>query len=460
VFTRTAGVWTQQGSKLVGTGASGPAYQGNSVALSLDGNTLLVGGPGDNSSAGAVWVFTRSNGIWTQQGTKLVGAGASGNAKFGLSVSLSFDGKRGIAGGSSDSGLIGASWMLIDAQPVIASVNDIAHDQGGYVAVNWNKSLGDDLPSPLVSEYWVWRGINAGAVAGPATILNRNQYESMIARHELNSRTFMLSDAPSGKVPLGGPTYWQYMTSLPVMDLADYSFACPTLADSTPQGIPWRYFFVTARTADPNVFWSSQIDSGYSVDNLPPSAPIAVQVALPGANTVRVNWSRDRTDPDVGYYNVYRATSPGLPLTAATLAASTIDTFSVDAGLNLALTYYYRVVTVDIHGNPSVPSIEVSTNGVTSVGQSARPFVYALSQNYPNPFNPSTEIGYSVPVAGPVTLEVYDVLGHEIATLVNESKQPGSYSVRWSAESVPSGVYYVRMTAGKYSAVRKVLVIK
>jgi hypothetical protein len=74
VYTRSNGVWTQQGSKLVGSGASGPSNQGWSVALSGDGNTAIVGGVTDNADVGAAWVFTRSGGIWTQQGSKLVGS--------------------------------------------------------------------------------------------------------------------------------------------------------------------------------------------------------------------------------------------------------------------------------------------------------------------------------------------------------------------------------------------------
>src|SRR5271168_1541823 len=64
--------FTQQGPKLVGSGAVGAAQRGNSVALSADGNTAIMGGQGDNSETGAAWVFTRSGGVWTQQG-KLVG---------------------------------------------------------------------------------------------------------------------------------------------------------------------------------------------------------------------------------------------------------------------------------------------------------------------------------------------------------------------------------------------------
>ncbi len=112
VFTRSGGVWTQQGSKLVGTGAVGQAFQGYSVSLSADGNTALVGGYGDNGSAGAAWVFTRTGGVWTQLGTKLVGTGAVGSAFQGVSVSLSSDGNTSIVGGYFDGGGAGAAWVF------------------------------------------------------------------------------------------------------------------------------------------------------------------------------------------------------------------------------------------------------------------------------------------------------------------------------------------------------------
>src|ERR1700690_1882570 len=70
--------FVQQGSKLVGTGAVGGAYQGYAVAISADGNTAIMGGENDGGSVGAVWVFTGSGGVWLQQGGKLVGAGAVG----------------------------------------------------------------------------------------------------------------------------------------------------------------------------------------------------------------------------------------------------------------------------------------------------------------------------------------------------------------------------------------------
>jgi hypothetical protein len=103
--------FSQQGPKLVGTGAVGNARQGYSVSLSSDGNTAIVGGF-DNNFTGAAWVWTRSGGVWTQQGNKLVGSGAPGGpAGQGISVSLSADGNTAIVGGNTDNNYAGAAWV-------------------------------------------------------------------------------------------------------------------------------------------------------------------------------------------------------------------------------------------------------------------------------------------------------------------------------------------------------------
>jgi hypothetical protein len=112
IFTRSDGVWSQQGSKLVGTGASGSANQGHSVSLSSDGDTLAVGGFADDSFVGATWIFTRTEGVWSQQGSKLVGTGATGNALQGWSVSLSADGNTLASSGEYDNSEIGAVWVF------------------------------------------------------------------------------------------------------------------------------------------------------------------------------------------------------------------------------------------------------------------------------------------------------------------------------------------------------------
>jgi len=90
---------------------------------------------------------------------------------------------------------------------------------------------------------------------------------------------------------------------------------------------------------------------------------------------------------------------------------------------------------------------------------SDNPIEYELYQNYPNPFNPSTIIKFQVPELSFVTLRIYDVLGNEIETLVNQEKQMGSYSVEFNATSLASGVYFYQLQAGSYVETRKMLLL-
>jgi hypothetical protein len=112
VFTRSGSTWTQQGEKLTGSGASGTGQVGSSVALSGDGNTALIGGDNDNETVGAAWVFRRSGSTWTQQGSKLTGSGEIGAGAFGVSVALSTDGNTALIGGELDNESVGAAWVF------------------------------------------------------------------------------------------------------------------------------------------------------------------------------------------------------------------------------------------------------------------------------------------------------------------------------------------------------------
>src|SRR5580704_1008365 len=113
VLIQQAGAqFTQQGNKLVGSGAVGDAEQGYSVAVSADGNTAIVAGTGDTGGSGAAWIFTRSNGAWSQQGNKLVGTGNVGLAIQGFAVAISGDGNTAIMGGYADNSGAGAAWVF------------------------------------------------------------------------------------------------------------------------------------------------------------------------------------------------------------------------------------------------------------------------------------------------------------------------------------------------------------
>jgi alpha-tubulin suppressor-like RCC1 family protein len=176
VFTRSSGLWTQQGIKLVGGGAVGNAEQGSAAALSADGNTALVGGYNDNNGAGAAWVFTRSGGAWSQQGIKLVGGGAVGNAAQGWAVALSADGNTALVGGYNDNNGAGAAWVFTRSgmtwtqQPsklAGPSSSRRGAQQGFSVALSGNGTtalIGAPLDDSLSGVGWVF--VRPGIAAG------------------------------------------------------------------------------------------------------------------------------------------------------------------------------------------------------------------------------------------------------------------------------------------------------
>lgn len=116
--------------------------------------------------------------------------------------------------------------------------------------------------------------------------------------------------------------------------------------------------------------------------------------------------------------------------------------------------YSYRLKQIDYDGTFEYSEeLEVEIELLT-------PDEYALEQNYPNPFNPVTIIKYSLPVKNLVTLKVYNLLGEEITTLVNETKEVGSYEVSFKATSLPSGIYFYTIKAGEYVATKKMVLLK
>ena len=113
---------------------------------------------------------------------------------------------------------------------------------------------------------------------------------------------------------------------------------------------------------------------------------------------------------------------------------------------------YYRLKQIDFDG-----TYEYSNEVIIEISQ---PQSYLLNQNYPNPFNPTTMISWQLPESNFVILKIYDVLGNEISTLVNEEKSAGEYEIEFSAENFSSGIYYYKIVAGNFVDVKKMLLLK
>ena len=140
---------------------------------------------------------------------------------------------------------------------------------------------------------------------------------------------------------------------------------------------------------------------------------------------------------------LYYAGNP--PPTQRTLKVTVTDGSSQSVSANKSITEYYDVGFPKISANQE---------------QEALPDKFFIRQNYPNPFNPTTTISYQLPKESHVLLSVYNTLGKEVATLVNEYKEPGYYNVSFDATNLPSGLYFYRMQAGKFTDVRKMLLMK
>ena len=422
-----------------------------------------------------------------------------------------------VAAWKNDAGGVdaGRAYLYISSSPPIvpriAAASDVPYDQGGSITIRWVRSAYDARGISRVTSY----------------LLERS--------------------AP----PKYSGFAWEPIATIPAHHNPQYAYTASTLYDSC-SGTSGTFFFrITALTSNVEEYWRSNIVSARSVDNLPPVAPGGASITSLPNGPVALQWNPNSTDPDVGHYTVYRATSSGVPLSGCAVMCTTTDTLAVDSSTTAGQQYYYRITAVDIHGNESAATAELSqvalavqltsltatvakgnsvflqwntateednlgfevqrlaqnaeewvvlvflegarTSGtphsysyqdkglqpgsysyrlrqVRGDGSSAYtwamsvevtvPSQFSLAQNYPNPFNPSTTLEYDLPRETHVQLVVYDNLGREIRTLTDEVQPAGYYKVVFDASDLASGMYLYRLTAGGFTKVRKLLLIR
>lgn len=310
------------------------------------------------------------------------------------------------------------------SEPAIASITDIGNDQGRRVRVAFDRSGHDDPQSTQnIVRYEAFRRADDVAITSPATV-------------------------PTHELLIAG---WEMVAAVSAYGEDEYLMVAPTLADSTvSQGQFHSAFFVRAATASPYTFFDSPVDSGYSLDNLAPSAPANLVFA---GNTL--TWDESPA-ADFDYFAVYGSTSSTFNTSAVLIGHTTATQF------NLPVVSYpnYFVTATDFSGNegPAAP-LGVAT-GVDGTPQ------YALAINaYPNPFNPSTTIRFDIPTSGRVRVSVYDARGARVAQLVDQGYEAGSHTVRWTGRddrgvAAGSGVYFARLEWNGATQTRKLVLLK
>ena len=310
--------------------------------------------------------------------------------------------------------------VVISERSIITSIRDIPYDQGGWVEVNFARSVYD------------------------TNSLQKNN-------NSVELYTIEIED--------GGR--WRAATSLTAYGKNEYSALVHTTKDSTFFDNGIINFRVIAGMEEGN--YVSEVVSGYSIDNLMPEIPQRICLVLGESNSTLLKWEPS-PDDDFQYFLIYRNQVNQFD-PVSEFYAQTIDNEFIDYTVAPGKTYYYAVKAVDFSGNYSEFSDVVTTNLTDIYGNNEdRIGSYFLNQNYPNPFNPVTTIGYGLPEESWVKVTIYDLIGREIISLVDQNQRPGKYEVRWNGidqteNSVPSGIYLYKIESKNFQKVNRMILL-
>ncbi len=318
---------------------NGTAYAddlGNSVASAgdVDGDgraDFIIGAhnadPGGLASAGSAFIYSGADGrlLYQKNGTaanenlgrSVAGAGdVNGDGRPDLIVGAAFADPGGISNA-------GSAYVFTIRTLKVGSILDFPNDQGKQVRIKWKWF---PISDPDLDLFIIYRRIDA-------TAANSN----------------------SGRTPTGAeaqglpPGNWEIVASVPASGDTVYAMVAPTAVDSTPAGgLRYSVFFVRGRATQPNLFVDSPLDSGYSVDNLVPSAPSVLAAAGTCQGSVKLSYSNP-VDEDFQYFKILRDTSAAF--SSPIVAGTTIDSFFTDVSAPVGKTLYYRVSAVDFSGN-------------------------------------------------------------------------------------------------------------
>ena len=197
-----------------------------------------------------------------------------------------------------------------------------------------------------------------------------------------------------------------------------------------------------------------------TIDESIPSSSVSEDYTVTGDNIVTVNWSG--TDPGSGIksYDIFVSLDGEEFNPIFTDFSDSTFTFKADPDR----TYEFYSIAKDRVGNIESPKNGADMSLMVTVSNeeiiSGLPDSFELFQNYPNPFNPSTTINFALPEQSDVTIRIYDVMGRQIATLLNENRPAGYHNIVWDAGSVASGTYFYRIQAGSFLSVKKLTLVK
>lgn len=390
--------------------------------------------------------------------------------------------------------------------PRILSVKDIPNDQGGRVQINWLRSKNDVIGDTILTGYVIERSLPPGisgfsweqiAVISPMYNVNYSYsaptvfdslqgfealcYYRITAKGLTNKDLWKSNIMPGYSVDNLAPATITLFKSEPVTGGTKLSW--------TPNRDPdfYAYYIYRASTArinadtlspltitrdtvftdyflnKNNIYYfirSRDVNGNFSAVSSNSNNPLPVELvnftAYVNGKTITLNW-KTHTEVNVISFMVERksAEDPDWRTVGEVTGAGNSNSqkeYYFSNEVPESGTYYYRLGVKEADGFVDYTNALAVTAGI--------PIDFKLAQNYPNPFNPETRINFQIPMASTVKIEIYDMLGNIVKTLVDERKEAGYYSVMFSDASLPSGTYFYKIEAGKFRQVKKMVLIK
>jgi len=334
----------------------------------------------------------------------------------------------------------------------------------------------------------------SNANASSATSLgNSSQYGRLLDIHSSSSGT------PVIELYNGGSWYGVGSTSVSISTINDLVEAKIALSDLGLTSSSSTN--ISLMTCPNRVGWNNDVDAtAWGIDNQTNGVDVMTPSASPSTNA----WFRDLNDGDVDTYASVDLGSVPLPVELTSFialagkdgvqlnwsTATEVNNYGFDiercvAQIGNLCNNWEKIGFVQGHGNSNSPKDysfvdanppagkvlyklkQIDFDGTFEYSKAVEvnvetPQEFRLAQNYPNPFNPSTVINYQLPKDGNVTLKVYDMLGREVATLVNEYQKPGIYNYKFSIANyqLPSGIYIYQLKAGNFIETKKLMILK
>jgi len=483
IFTRFGNGWLQQ-AKLCADDAVGAAGIGACVAISHDGNTAVVGGLNDNNQYGAAWVFTRTNDTWTQQCNKLVASALSSNAKFGSSVDISADGNTILIGNSNDNNTngsvslfarSGSKWNVISNRFL---TNAAGAYFGSSVALNsdgYSLAIGGPMYNNIGAVWMLNRYADiysSAASISPSTTTAGLENTSCTITFSLSGGQMV-----NGELYIYTPQDW-------IVGAVSSSIGNASLIYQGSQyGAVVKVSSLSVSKGQPVYINLTKVVQGHTTGNI--VFPVKFKAAATENLSELVNEPSVYVQPIMVSTGEYFITSPKKDdkwqsgtykyiewkRTGGIVYGTMLLEYSTDNGntwtaINKTpiagiMRYSWLVPNV----NSSVCKIRMSnftSHKVYDIND--EPFaIYtqnSLFGNYPNPFNPSTIINYNIPAEGHVEISVFNVLGQKVRELVNEFKRAGSYTVKFEASDLSSGVYFYTLRMRGFVETKKLIIQK